>query len=114
MFLLIYKNYYYYKLCLFLLSGHEVYTQFFAATHEYDSAPRGTLLFVYGGPNVQMVQDAYNAQRYALVRLLTLCGFNVVSIDGRGSSHRGSDFEGALKHAMVGYFGMIILCYCVN
>eukprot|EP01147_Barroeca_monosierra_P003699 gene3699-6244_t len=80
--------------------GHEVYTQFFAATHEYDSAPRGTLLFVYGGPNVQMVQDAYNAQRYALVRLLTLCGFNVVSIDGRGSSHRGSDFEGALKHAM--------------
>ncbi|EGD81045.1 hypothetical protein PTSG_10987 [Salpingoeca rosetta] len=85
--------------------GHDVHTFFFAARSvdtppPPSSDPLPTLLFVYGGPHVQLVRDEYNTGRFALAQFLTLCGFNVVVADGRGSSNRGLAFEAPLHNAM--------------
>lgn len=52
------------------------------------------LLYVYGGPHHNMVSD--NVSRYHLHQWMADHGFVVVSLDGRGTMHRGRDFERAL------------------
>lgn len=58
-----------------------------------------TIVYVYGGPGVQLVRNAYaGTSRGLLFSFLARCGFNVVTIDGRGSAGRGALFEGAIKN----------------
>lgn len=55
------------------------------------------LLMVYGGPHAQMVGNARG--RFVLAQFFAEQGFVVVSLDGRGTPHRGRDWERAIHRA---------------
>lgn len=55
------------------------------------------LLMVYGGPHAQMVGSARG--RFILAQYFAEQGFVVVSLDGRGTPHRGRDWERAIHRA---------------
>ncbi|KAF2075941.1 hypothetical protein CYY_002744 [Polysphondylium violaceum] len=57
-----------------------------------------TVLYVYGGPHVQIVRNQYEwaSSRSLYARL----GFIVVMIDNMGSTNRGIEFEGKLRCKM--------------
>ncbi|XP_038595974.1 dipeptidyl peptidase 9 isoform X2 [Tachyglossus aculeatus] len=59
-----------------------------------------TVLFVYGGPQVQLVNNSFKGTKYLRLNTLASLGYAVVVIDGRGSCQRGLQFEGALKNQM--------------
>ncbi|CAH2292829.1 dipeptidyl peptidase 9 isoform X1 [Pelobates cultripes] len=63
-------------------------------------AKHPTVLFVYGGPQVQLVNNSFKGIKYLRLNTLAHLGYAVVVIDGRGSSHRGLTFEGAIKNRM--------------
>ncbi len=58
------------------------------------------ILYIYGGPKVQLVSRNYQAYANGRLQLITSLGYVVVSIDGRGSSKRGLMFEGNLRNRM--------------
>uniref|UniRef100_A0A7N5JXQ5 dipeptidyl-peptidase IV n=1 Tax=Ailuropoda melanoleuca TaxID=9646 RepID=A0A7N5JXQ5_AILME len=64
-----------------------------------------TVLFVYGGPQVQLVNNSFKGIKYLRLNTLASLGYAVVVIDGRGSCQRGLRFEGALKNQMVAIAG---------
>lgn len=54
--------------------------------------------YVYGGPQVQLVSNAFQGMR--ALRLCPHLGYVVVMLDNRGSSKRGLRFEGYIKHKL--------------
>lgn len=72
----------------------------FQAAAQY-SGPRPTVLYVYGGPHVQVVADEYRGVRNSYLSFYSQLGYNVVAVDCRGSSRRGLHFEGAARWRMV-------------
>ncbi|XP_050676371.1 dipeptidyl peptidase 9 [Leptidea sinapis] len=62
--------------------------------------PRPTVLHVYGGPEVQTVTNSYKGIRQLRMHMLTARGFTVVSVDSRGSKHRGRAWEAAIRGKM--------------
>lgn len=59
-----------------------------------------TVLHVYGGPEVQTVTNSYKGIRQLRMHMLAARGFNVVSVDSRGSKHRGRAWEAAIRGKM--------------
>ncbi|XP_053317784.1 dipeptidyl peptidase 9 [Spea bombifrons] len=59
-----------------------------------------TVVFVYGGPQVQLVNNSFKGIKYLRLNTLAHLGYAVIVIDGRGSCHRGLSFEGELKNKM--------------
>ncbi|XP_075431453.1 dipeptidyl peptidase 8 isoform X2 [Ascaphus truei] len=59
-----------------------------------------TVLFIYGGPQVQLVNNRFKGVKYFRLNTLASLGYVVVVIDNRGSCHRGLTFEGAFKYKM--------------
>ena len=53
---------------------------------------------------VQLVSNSFKGLRYQRLYTLSMLGYVVVALDGRGSTHRGLRFEGYLKHRMVMMF----------
>ena len=51
------------------------------------------LMFVYGGPGSQTVNDNWGGQDYMWYQLLAQKGYIVVSVDGRGTGFRGAEFK---------------------
>ena len=51
------------------------------------------LMFVYGGPGINTVNDAWSWMNYFWFQLLVQKGFVVVSVDARGTGFRGKDFK---------------------
>uniref|UniRef100_A0A8B9TPK3 dipeptidyl-peptidase IV n=1 Tax=Anas platyrhynchos TaxID=8839 RepID=A0A8B9TPK3_ANAPL len=64
-----------------------------------------TVLFIYGGPQVQLVNNRFKGIKYFRLNTLASLGYVVVVIDNRGSCHRGLKFEGAFKYKMVAVAG---------
>ncbi|XP_047518470.1 dipeptidyl peptidase 9 isoform X2 [Pieris napi] len=62
--------------------------------------PRPTVLHVYGGPEVQIVTNSYKGIRQLRMHMLAARGFTVVSVDSRGSKHRGRAWEAAIRGKM--------------
>jgi len=50
------------------------------------------LMYVYGGPGANTVRNSYGGRNYLWHQLLTESGYLVVSVDGRGTGHRGEQF----------------------
>ncbi|XP_045506074.1 dipeptidyl peptidase 9 [Colias croceus] len=61
---------------------------------------RPTVLHVYGGPEVQTVTNSYKGIRQLRMHMLAARGFSVVSVDSRGSKHRGRAWEAAIRGKM--------------
>ncbi|CAM9485884.1 unnamed protein product [Lampetra planeri] len=59
-----------------------------------------TVVFVYGGPHVQLVSSSFKGTKFMRLNTLASLGYTVVVIDNRGSSNRGLQFEGVLKRRM--------------
>ncbi len=51
------------------------------------------LMYVYGGPGSQTVQDKWPTRHYWFFQYLTQQGFIIVSVDNRGTGARGADFK---------------------
>ncbi len=51
------------------------------------------LMYVYGGPGSQTVQNQWGYSNYLWYQLLASKGYIVVSVDGRGTGARGADFK---------------------
>ncbi len=63
----------------------------------FDPAKRyPVIVYVYGGPHSQSVQDAWVGRYGLLAQVLAGKGFVVFSIDGRGTTAHGREFERAL------------------
>lgn len=51
------------------------------------------LFYVYGGPGIQTVTDQWGGSNYAWFQMLANKGYIIISIDGRGTGGRGTDFK---------------------
>lgn len=72
-------------------AGHTVYGHVYRppGVSAVDARRFPTILFVYGGPHVQMVTNEFKAIRNIKLSLYTRLGFVVVVMDCRGSARRG-------------------------
>ncbi|XP_070537358.1 dipeptidyl peptidase 9-like isoform X2 [Ptychodera flava] len=59
-----------------------------------------TVVFVYGGPQVQLVTNSYKGIKLLRLHTLASLGYVVMVLDGRGSYNRGLEFEARIKHCM--------------
>ncbi|GFS21459.1 dipeptidyl peptidase, partial [Elysia marginata] len=81
-------------------AGHTAYGLYFHP-HGLEPGKRyPTVLFVYGGPCVQLVTNSFKGQKFLRLHTLAADGYAVVVIDGRGSTNRGLKFEGVLKNQL--------------
>lgn len=51
------------------------------------------LVYVYGGPHAQMITNSYRSGASLWMHWMAEQGYIVFTVDGRGSAHRGFDFE---------------------
>uniref|UniRef100_A0A6Q2ZN98 dipeptidyl-peptidase IV n=1 Tax=Esox lucius TaxID=8010 RepID=A0A6Q2ZN98_ESOLU len=81
-------------------SGFQLYGMVYKPHNLQPGRKHPTVLFVYGGPQVQLVNNSFKGMKYLRLNTLASLGYAVVVIDGRGSCQRGLEFEGALKNKM--------------
>lgn len=78
-------------------SGFELYGLLFKPLNVVEGKKHPTVVFVYGGPQVQLVNNSYKGVKYLRFSTMAALGYTVLVIDGRGSCQRGLKFEGAVK-----------------
>lgn len=78
--------------------GDTLYGAIYHPPASFGSGPHPTIVFVYGGPHVQMVNNSWLLTVRLRVQYLCSLGFLVFTLDNRGSARRGLAFEGAIKH----------------
>uniref|UniRef100_A0A7N8WUN4 dipeptidyl-peptidase IV n=1 Tax=Mastacembelus armatus TaxID=205130 RepID=A0A7N8WUN4_9TELE len=86
-------------------SGFELYGMLYKPQNLVAGRKHPTVIFVYGGPQVQLVNNSFKGVKYLRLSTLASLGYVVVVIDGRGSCQRGLKFEGAVKDKMVAIAG---------
>uniref|UniRef100_A0A8D0CZR6 dipeptidyl-peptidase IV n=1 Tax=Sander lucioperca TaxID=283035 RepID=A0A8D0CZR6_SANLU len=86
-------------------SGFQLYGMVYKPHNMQPGRKHPTVLFVYGGPQVQLVNNSFKGMKYLRLNTLASLGYAVVVIDGRGSCQRGLEFEGALKNKMLAIAG---------
>jgi dipeptidyl-peptidase-4 len=68
---------------------------------DFDPSKRyPVLVYVYGGPNAQMVVNRWGRERFLYYQNLSRRGLIVFSLDNRGSWGRGHAFEAAIRGRM--------------
>jgi len=87
---------------LFSFSHSEL--EFFACLFcpaDFDERKRHkTMVFVYGGPHVQLVTNQYSLRLNSRIQAMVTAGFLVAIVDGRGSWNRGLGFESSILKKM--------------
>jgi len=58
------------------------------------------VLYVYNGPHVQLVTNSWLAGGELWMHRMAQSGFIIFSLDGRGSAHRGFEFESAIHRRL--------------
>ena len=67
---------------------------------EFGHGPYPTVIYVYGGPSAQVVNNHWSMTCSMRVQSLRSRGYLVFALDNRGSKGRGLAFEGAIKRNM--------------
>ncbi|XP_020608340.1 dipeptidyl peptidase 9-like [Orbicella faveolata] len=80
--------------------GHQVYGMMFKPPIIEPGVKYPTVLFLYGGPHVQLVTNAHKGYRFLRLHTIAKLGYVVVVMDCRGSAHRGLQFEGHIKNRL--------------
>lgn len=78
--------------------GVELYYRLYKPTKLKAKNP--AIVYLYGGPHVQVVANSWWGQRGLLMQYWASQGYVVFSIDNRGSDHRGKAFEEAIYKKM--------------
>nr|KAG5690825.1 hypothetical protein BaRGS_011006 [Batillaria attramentaria] len=79
-------------------NGYTMHGMFYRP-HNYRPGVRyPTVLFVYGGPQVQLVTNSFKGLKFLRLHTLASQGYAVVMLDNRGSCNRGMAFEGCIKN----------------
>ena len=72
-----------------------------AKTKEYKKGGYPTIIYVYGGPHVQLITNSWaRVTGNSRAQMWRTMGFTVATIDSRGSNHRGLASEGRIKYSM--------------
>mmetsp|Transcript_38193 Transcript_38193/g.107915 ORF Transcript_38193/g.107915 Transcript_38193/m.107915 type:complete len:274 (-) Transcript_38193:45-866(-) len=69
-------------------------------TEDFGPGPYPTVVSLYGGPHVQLVQNGWGLTTSMREQLYRQKGWLVVKIDNRGSANRGVGFESAIRHRL--------------
>lgn len=87
---------------LYSIRQHEtdVYAMVFTPINREPGKKYPTILYVYGGPQVQMVTNTQRSSRLHRLHMFASVGFAVVVLDCRGSSNRGLKFEKDLQGSL--------------
>ncbi|KAI8129793.1 Dipeptidyl peptidase 8 [Lucilia cuprina] len=83
-----------------LPSGEIVYAMVFKPHNFQLGVKYPTVLNVYGGPEVQTVNNTFKGKHQLRMHMLAAQGYCVICIDSRGSRHRGIKFEGHIRCRM--------------
>ncbi|XP_030374794.1 dipeptidyl peptidase 9 isoform X2 [Scaptodrosophila lebanonensis] len=83
-----------------LPSGEIVYAMVFKPHNFQLGVKYPTVLNVYGGPEVQTVNNTFKGKHQLRMHMLAAQGYCVVCIDSRGSRHRGIRFESHIRGRM--------------
>ncbi|KAG7468007.1 hypothetical protein MATL_G00138230 [Megalops atlanticus] len=81
-------------------SGHTLHGMLYRPHDLQPGVKYPVVVYVYGGPQVQLVNRRFKGLKYMRLHTLASLGYAVVVIDNRGSCHRGLAFESSLKHRM--------------
>lgn len=80
--------------------GEKLFGAVYKPEAKVGPGPHPTIVYVYGGPHVQLVNNGWNMTVMMRAQYLRSLGFLVFILDNRGSARRGLAFEGAIKHRM--------------
>ncbi len=76
-------------------NGDDLYCRMFKPV-DFDSAKKyPAIVYLYGGPNVQLVNNTWNGGADMWLQYMAEHGFVVFTMDSRGSDNRGKAFEQA-------------------
>lgn len=71
----------------------DLYYRLLKPTNFDPSKKYPTIVYVYNGPHAQLVQNRFHAGCLGWDLYMATQGYVVFTVDGRGSAHRGADFE---------------------
>ena len=80
--------------------GEKLFGAVYKPDAKYGKGPHPTIVYVYGGPHVQLVTRGFAMTVMMRAQYLRSLGFLVFILDNRGSARRGLAFEGAIQHRM--------------
>jgi dipeptidyl-peptidase 4 len=81
--------------------GTDLYCRLFKPV-DFDSTKKyPVVVYLYNGPHSQMVTNTWMANGELWYQYMAQKGFIVFTLDGRGTNHRGKDFEQAI-HRQIG------------
>ncbi len=80
--------------------GVTLYGALYRPPEALGSAPHPTIIWVYGGPGVQLVTHSWLPTVAMRAQYLRSLGFLVFVVDNQGSARRGLAFEGAIQRSM--------------
>ena len=75
----------------------EFYEELLEKPFDFDNKKKyPVLVYVYNGPNVQLIQNRYLAGASLWMHYFANKGYLVFTVDGRGSANKGFEFENAI------------------
>jgi len=85
--------------------GTKLYAMMMKPSHFDASKKYPVLVNVYGGPQVQIVRDAWGGSDFLWLEMMAQKGYIIFTLDNRGSFNRGHAFETPIYH----HFGKVEL-----
>ena len=80
--------------------GETLHGALYRPAPEFGDGPYPTVIYVYGGPHAQVVDNHWSMTCSMRQQYLRSQGYLVFCLDNRGSARRGLAFEGVIKHKM--------------
>jgi len=80
--------------------GETLHGALYRPAPEFGDGPHPTVIYTYGGPHAQVVNNHWSMTCAMRSQYLRSLGYLVFCLDNRGSARRGLAFEGVIKHNM--------------
>ena len=80
--------------------GETLHGALYRPAPEFGDGPYPTVIYTYGGPHAQVVNNHWSMTCAMRSQYLRSLGYLVFCLDNRGSARRGLAFEGVIKHNM--------------
>lgn len=77
-------------------NNHDLYCRLIKPSNFSADQKYPVVVYVYNGPHIQLVQNTWLGAASLWMHCLAEAGYLVFTLDGRGSEHRGTDFEQAI------------------